>query len=399
MCAKNGITELSNYVLYNSEDFGGKGKKYHADTPENLYERMRITLDLKDEINSELPDDCEKVAAFSFPMRYIPLSAHERGYVGSMWNAKYLRAVQRMLVPTQGKGVCSRSFFEADFGKSADEFVRYLGMPERLIASRGKISTTSRGKSKETEEEFEVRKAGWERDQKKIDTWNSLYDQLGDEKESFVALIGDNEYLPEKVLGITSSLQRKMYLLYLTTPRLFSLLGLIDKKSPTYDLVYDFITIECPQLYMDLLDLLTERESQQNYIFTNFIKFFGKKGIHDLMAKLEKFDFAVDKQLAKWDVICKKSGVEYIDYELIRVYRRYIDLEVLNDNKHEQAKKSIKELKMVDLAQILYGSVDDFEQKLLSAIDSEQGQKLLSKVTKSIYNNIQLKLSKLLEEV
>lgn len=126
LCAKNGITELSNYVLYNSEDFGGKGKKYHADTPEDLYDRMRITLDLKDEINSELPDDCEKVAAFSFPMRYIPLSAHERGYVGSMWNAKYLRAIQRMLVPTQGKGVCSRSFFEADFGKSSDEFVRYL---------------------------------------------------------------------------------------------------------------------------------------------------------------------------------------------------------------------------------------------------------------------------------
>ena len=120
LCAKNGITELSNYVLYNSEDFGGKGKKYHADTPEDLYDRMRITLDLKDEINSELPDDCEKVAAFSFPMRYIPLSEHERGYVGSMWNAKYLRAIQRMLVPTQGKGVCSRSFFEADFGKSSD---------------------------------------------------------------------------------------------------------------------------------------------------------------------------------------------------------------------------------------------------------------------------------------
>lgn len=399
LCAKNGITELSNYVLYNSEDFGGKGKKYHADTPEDLYDRMRITLDLKDEINSELPDDCEKVAAFSFPMRYIPLSAHERGYVGSMWNAKYLRAVQRMLVPTQGKGVCSRSFFEADFGKSADEFVRYLGMPERLIASRGKISTTSRGKSKETKEEFEVRKAGWERDQKKIDTWNSLYDQLGDEKESFVTLIGDNEYLPEKVLGITSSLQKKLYLLYLTTPRLFSLLGLVDKKSPTYDLVYAFITVECPQLYMDLLDLLTDSESQQNYIFTNFINFFGKNGIHDLMAKLEKVDYAVDKQLAKWDAICKKSGVEYIDYELIRVYRRYIDLEALDDNKHEKAKNAIKELKMVDLAQILYGSVDDFKRNLLSAIDSEQGQKLLSKVTKSIYDNIQLKLSNLLEEV
>lgn len=81
------------------------------------------------------------------------------------------------------------------------------------------------------------------------------------------------------------------------------------------------------------------------------------------------------------------------------MYRRYIDLEVLDDNKHGKAKNSIKELKMVDLAQILYGSVDDFQRKLISVIDSEQGQKLLSKVTKSIYNNIQLKLSNLLEEV
>lgn len=398
LCAKNGITELSNYVLYNSEDFGGKGKRYHADTPEDLYDRMRITLDLKDEINSELPDDCEKVAAFSFPMRYIPLSAHERGYVGSMWNAKFLRAVQRMLVPTQGKGVCSRSFFETDFGKSSTEFVRYLSMPERLIASRGKISTTSRGKSKETKEEFATRKAGWERDQKKIAIWNGLYDQLGDEKDSFIALIGDNEYLPEKVLGITSPLQKKMYLLYLTTPRIFALLGLIDKKSPTYELVYEFITNECPELYMDLLHLLIESRSQQNYIFTNFITYFGEKGIKDLMHKLKSIDYEVDKQMAKWDVVCKKNGIEYIDYELIRVYKRYIDLKVLDKKQHEKAKNAIQDLKMVELAQILYESIGDFEKKLLNIIDNEQGQKLLSKVTKLIYDNIQFKLTNLLEK-
>ena len=176
------------------------------------------------------------------------------------------------------------------------------------------------------------------------------------------------------------------------------MLGLINKKSSTYDLVYGFITIECPQLYIDLLDLLTDSESQQKYVFTNFINFFGKKGIQDLMVKLEKVDYAVDKQLAKWDIVCKKSGVEYIDYELIRVYRRYIDLKVLEDSKHEKAKNAIKELRMVELAQIMYDSIDDFEQKLLKAIDSEQGERLLSKVTKSIYDNIQLKLSNLLEE-
>ena len=93
LCAKNGITELSNYVLYNSEDFGGKGKKYHADTPADLYNRMKFTLDLLDELNEEYGKE-QRIAAFSFPMRYIPLSAHERGYVGSQWNAKFLRGVQ-----------------------------------------------------------------------------------------------------------------------------------------------------------------------------------------------------------------------------------------------------------------------------------------------------------------
>lgn len=399
LCAKYGITELSNYVLYNSEDFGGKGQKYRADTPEDLYNRMRITLDLKDEINASLPEGSKKVAAFSFPMRYIPLSAHERGYVGSKWNAKFLRAVQRMLVPTQGKGVCSRSFFEADFGENEDQFVRYLSMPEKLIASRGIISTSSRGKSKETEEEFAIRKAGWERDQNKIKIWNDLFQKLGEEKESFISLIGDNEYLPEKVLGIPSELQKKMYLLYLTTPRLFALLGLIDKNSPTYEVVNSFITKECPYLYLDLIDFLSSSEVQQSYIFTNFVTFFGRDGVKDVLNRLEMTDFSADKQFAKWDTICKKNGVEYIDFELIRVYRRFIDLDILSGQVHEKAKKAIVELDMISLASILNSNLKAFEQRLLEAIDAEQGQKLLKKVSRIISDNIQMKLSSLLEGV
>lgn len=396
LCAKYGINELSNYVLYNSEDFGGKGKIYHADTPEDLYERMRITLDLKDELNIGLPME-EKITAFSFPMRYIPLSAHERGYVGSMWNAKYLRAVQQMLVPTQGKGVCSRDFFEADFGKSAEEFVRYLSMPEKLIANRGKISKTSRGNTKETEEEFAIRKSDWGRDQKKIAIWNQLFDQLGHEREDFIDLIGSNEYLPDTFLGINSSLQRKLFLLYLTTSRLFALLGKIDSCSPTYKLVYDFVTEECPYLYQDLLDLLAKSEFQQNYIFSNFISFFGKAGVKGLLAHISDVDFAVDKQLSKWDTICKKCGVEYINFELIRVYRRYVDLGALPEQVHKLAFNHILSMDMIELAVFLKDNQKSFEQKLLSVIDSEKGAEILRKISKSISNNIQLKLFNLLE--
>ena len=397
LCAKHGITELSNYVLYNSEDFGGKGRKYHADTPADLYDRMKITLDLLDELNDEYGGE-QRIAAFSFPMRYIPLSAHERGYVGSQWNAKFLRAVQRMLVPTQGKGVCSRSFFEADFGLDADDFVRYLSMPERLIAARGKISTTSRGKTSETAEQFAIRKAGWERDQKKIDVWNGLYAQLGNEHDDFVNLIGDNEYLPEKVLSISSVLQKKMYLLYLTTPRLVSLLGMLDKSSPTCTVVKEFVEEECPELYLDILDLVSESEVQQNYVFRNFVDFFGRKGVVDLLTRLNKIDLAADKQLTKWDTIAKKEGIGYIDFELVRVYRRFVDLDVLPAEDHKAAQKYIMTMEMTELASILHAHIKEFESSLLAAIDNEKGQALLRKVSKTITNNIQFKLENFLGE-
>lgn len=397
LCAKNGVTELSNYVLYNSEDFSGKGRKYHADTPADLYDRMKITLDLLDELNEEYGQK-QRIAAFSFPMRYIPLSAHERGYVGSEWNSKFLRAVQRMLVPTQGKGVCSRSFFEADFGNNADDFVRYLSMPEKLIAARGKISRTSRGKSAETEEQFAIRKAGWERDQRKINMWNSLHSMLGTEQEDFINLISDNEYLPEKVLGISSTIQRKLYILYLTTPRLLSFLGMVDKNSPTYAMVKEFVEVECPELYMDVLDHISVSEVQQNYMFKNFVDFFGFKGVSDLLTHLEKIDFAVDKQLTKWDSISKKEGVGYIDFELIRVYRRFVDLDVLTSDEHKAAKGCIMSMSMMELASILAANTEKFESLLISAIDDEKGQAVLKKASKTIMNNIQLKLANILGE-
>ena len=128
---------MSNYLLYNSEDFTGKGNRYHADTPENMYARMRISLDLQTRLNEGRDADKPRITIFSFPMRYIPLDTTERGYIGTHWNAKYLRAVQCMLIPTQGKGVGSVSFFEADFGTSPENFVENLCMPEMLMRQRG----------------------------------------------------------------------------------------------------------------------------------------------------------------------------------------------------------------------------------------------------------------------
>ena len=329
LCAKHGITELSNYVLYNSEAFGGKGHQYAADTPADLYNRMRLTLDIKDDINRSLPEE-RQVTAFSFPMRYIPLTAHERGYVGSQWNAKFLRAVQCMLIPTQGKGVGSRSFFEADFGKNAEEFVRFLCMPDKLIAARGEFSLGSRGRGGESPEEQAARKTVWEKNQRKIREWNRLYQQLGGERTQFIALIGDNEFLPEKLLGAPSDLQKKLYLLYLTTPRTLALLGMVRSGSPTYDMLKGYICSEFPDLYQDMVELLSTSEAQQQYIFQNFTHFFGRDGLADLLSALARQDFRADRLLKKWHDACVKSGMGLVDFELIRVYTRYLDAKVLS---------------------------------------------------------------------
>jgi hypothetical protein len=172
LCAENGITHMSNYMLYNGDDFKGKGHNYHADTPEDLYNRMKISLDLSEELTAKTGN---QIALFSFPMRYIPLSDLKRGYVGAKWNAKYLRSFQRMLIPTQGKGVSSRSFFEACFGKSDQEFVEFLAMPEEILAIRGHFVE----RVKEDPISRDIRYRQWQKNQNTIKEWTDLFRSLG----------------------------------------------------------------------------------------------------------------------------------------------------------------------------------------------------------------------------
>lgn len=396
LCAKYGITELSNYVLYNSEDFGGKGKKYQADTHKDLYNRMRITIDIQDDINSKLQPGQDRVSAFSFPMRYIPLDAHERGYVGSEWDAKSLRAVQCMMIPTQGKGVGSRSFFEADFGKSADEFERYLYMPDNLIASRGKFFTGGRGRINETEEDAFIRRQKWEIGQKKLTEWNRLYDLLGTETDSFKASIGDNEFLPEKLLGLNSDIQKILYLFYLTPVRRASLLGLVKQDSPTFSVLKEYLLREFPIFYNEILETVIENAKYKSLII-GFIRFFGKEGMKDLLLRFSKVDFDNDKVLSSWDSVCKNQGITFIDFGLIRIYLRYVKLSALSTDDHEACKIAITNIDMMQLGLLLEANFDNFSKKVKTIVDQEHGQASIKRATNSILVNIQIRLSSLME--
>ena len=125
LSVKAGIKDFSNYLLYN-----------YKDTPEELYERLRINVDLCDELG---------VSIYSFPMKYHPIHSnvvygvdysHNRDFIGEHWNRKYIRAIQAILNSTKGKVGKGTSFFEEAFGKDLSEFNELLEMPETFILYR-----------------------------------------------------------------------------------------------------------------------------------------------------------------------------------------------------------------------------------------------------------------------
>lgn len=120
--AKHGITNLSNYLLYNFED-----------NPDDLYYRMKLNVDLCDELG---------VTIYSFPMKYHPIDDPEyfqnRDYTGKHWNRKFIRSVQAVLNSTKGKIGRGKSFFDEAFGENIEGFHKILWMPEAFIIHRFK---------------------------------------------------------------------------------------------------------------------------------------------------------------------------------------------------------------------------------------------------------------------
>jgi len=121
LAAKYGLTHLSNYILYNFKDH-----------PTDFYDRLKINLDLNEELGLQI---------FSFPMRYVDLKCKNRlastpGNIGKHWNAKFLRSIQCVLIPTRGLVGTKRDYFLKAFGKDHDEFNKILLMPESYIINR-----------------------------------------------------------------------------------------------------------------------------------------------------------------------------------------------------------------------------------------------------------------------
>ena len=125
MSTAAGLKDFSNYLLYN-----------FVDKPLDLYQRLRINVELCDELN---------VNIYSFPMKYHPIRkgkddaedlSHNRDYIGKHWNRKYIRAIQAILNSTKGKVGKGITFFLEAFGNDETEYMELLEMPETFILYR-----------------------------------------------------------------------------------------------------------------------------------------------------------------------------------------------------------------------------------------------------------------------
>ncbi|WP_085035857.1 radical SAM protein [Ensifer aridi] len=114
--ADYGLTELSNYMLYN----------FH-DGPEDLFERMRLNVTLNEELG---------IRIWSFPMRYQPTNRPDRGHIGEKWSRYQLRSMQIILQATHGIVSGAPEFFKRAFGDTFDEYSRILMMPHDFIFNR-----------------------------------------------------------------------------------------------------------------------------------------------------------------------------------------------------------------------------------------------------------------------
>jgi hypothetical protein len=111
-----GLCELSNYMLYN----------FH-DSPADLYQRMRINIDLNEELN---------IRIFSFPMRFQPTDMKDRSFVGEKWSRYYLRSMQIILQATHGIVSGAPDFFRRAFGTDELAFEALLMRPHKFIFNR-----------------------------------------------------------------------------------------------------------------------------------------------------------------------------------------------------------------------------------------------------------------------
>ncbi|WP_294666409.1 hypothetical protein [uncultured Fusobacterium sp.] len=158
LASKYGVKHFSNYLLFNFQD-----------KPEELWERIKINIDLAEEINA--------TDLFSFPMKYSPIEMTHRKMIGENWTKKEISNIYAILNAKKGIIPKKKEYFEIAFGKNKEEFKKLLAYPRDFIIFRNffkEIGYTQR--------------------------WENMYEKLSEEEKKLYILEQSGERIEESVM-------------------------------------------------------------------------------------------------------------------------------------------------------------------------------------------------------
>lgn len=85
-----------------------------------------------------------------------------------------------------------------------------------------------------------------------------------------------------------------------------------------------------------------------------------------------------------------KNESTVCDFTLVRLYRRFVELDCLNAKDHKAAKEAILHLEMDCVRRLLASNFGRFKEAVMNSIEAEKGQKLLRTIEKQLFVQIQL---------
>lgn len=207
-----GITSISNYLLFNASDFSGKGKLHKADTPADMYERIKINVDFVTEVNNKRRKQGQKlVDLYSFPMRFMPLKSKNRSFYGGNWSKKQLTNFLKLTSLKLGVVPAKEKFFYDLFGKDVDEFEMRMQMPSRymyyILDPLCSYIPENRKNIKKQQNHNIMMLA--------VKEWERLYYIMSyEEKNHLINMISNNKYNIEDFLNLNSKNLEKIYIHY-----------------------------------------------------------------------------------------------------------------------------------------------------------------------------------------
>lgn len=139
-----GVTQFSNYLLYNWKD-----------TPHDLYDRLLVNIELNEEWAAT--GDHARTEIYSYPMRYAPIDESNgpdtnrcRDYcpehgdeprdwlIDPVWTKRFVRSIEIMKGAAHGAISPTPTLARRTIGETFEEFVANLYMPEELLRNRNR---------------------------------------------------------------------------------------------------------------------------------------------------------------------------------------------------------------------------------------------------------------------